>query len=1038
MTPDEKKPETRFKCPNCQQPIVSRFTYCKQCATKFGRDTLFSCPRCGALVKQLERVCPGCQARLTDWGIGAEWLKTPVVSKPETAEPDLETEAGPIISKPLSEIQKPKESATAPTPVQTPLQRTAPSKISRAEALGRTNGLKHGRINGTKKGLVNGTSKGRINGTKSGLVNGTKQGRVNGFKGTKVGEVKEEEQSFLREKIAGKVPMWQAVAAFVVVLILVTSAVILSIQPSAGPTGIVIDGQFSDWASISSYKLSDVLPGNIPQVIESKMNVSGDRINVYLRLQDNAFSGSTPSSYHIFIDADSNVNTGYLLADHMLGADRMVVLSGWDGRLMETTDSNYTDSSDTANWSAWYSIHHTSAIQSLSEIEMSIPSSSGSPLVQIMTAGAVGEFSTPIMSNHGTIVAKQTSLLAGQVASAGNQSVIRVSVRAMGVPEGNYAVTATISNATGTDLASQILQISPSNWTTADFALDLSSLSSGESFAVNARLSSTVFAGPLDVDGEPITGYYLAAPSGIVIDGVFGDWTGRTTADIDTVAVENPNIDIAEYGACTQNNSHFFYVGMQGEALGGADVPEERGKPSSGGGNPTPIVRLRKTGEDLLQVFIDKDPGNWTGKIVTSGSMTIGADYLVEVFGQKGHPTTRSVMQWSSSTSEWIQLGDVKEIGVGGHGIELSVTKALLGNLTASEVIIYTTDWKARSDDCWFNGELQDPWVITSSGSSYQSVDGITWATSGSVTLQGSGSDADTKIVDMIFNMDRNRVWAISDHGRIYTNVSGSNTWTTNLTVDLRSNPDGNPVKAQGNPISDVIAITNYKAGQSNFVYLLTKRGYIYFTKSGIDESSALNPVYWKNDTRRVGAFTDFDDFIYASSNYYAMRSGLNTSIYYGASGAFTPTTVTGSSRTQTHMAIYPGASRATDTIFVLTDQGAIRRSTDGGTSWSAFGNLPVPSGGGNNTATYVGIDLDPSNIIWVVTDNGWVYKSTAALGGTFVKTQHLAYTGIVAIVGLHSIPEFSDLLVPIAAIIVPAVFISRKRRRIDGGSDSD
>jgi len=541
------------------------------------------------------------------------------------------------------------------------------------------------------------------------------------------------------------------------------------------------------------------------------------------------------------------------------------------------------------------------------------------------------------------------------------------------------------------------------------------------------------------VDGVPVRGYYLSIPSNIVVDGIFSDWIGKRISDSDLVQMENQNIDISEYGACTQSSSHFFYVSVVGEALGGADIPEERVKPSSDGGNGPPVVRLRKTGEDLLQVFIDKDPGNWTGLTVFGGNRSIQADYLIEVFGRKGIVTDSSVERWSTSSHKWILLGEIDEIGIGGKGIELSVAKALLGNLTASETLFFTTDWKARSDNSWITGALKDPWVITSAGFSYQSLDGITWASSGSITLQGSGSNADTKIVDMIFNLDRNRVWAVSDHGRIYTNVSG-NTWTTNLTNDLRSNPDGNDRKDQGSPISDVIAITNYPGGGgSNYVYLLTKRGYIYYTKSGIDESSASSPVFWKNDTRRVGAFTDFDDFIYASSNYYAMRSGSNTPLYYAVSSAFAATTVTGSLRTQTHMAIYPGASRATDTIYVLTDQGAIRRSTDGGTSWSAFGNLPVPTGGGgNNSAIYVGIALDPSNTIWVTTDNGWVYKSTTTLGGTFVKTQHLAYTGIVAIVGLHSIPEFSDVITTVLAMMIPAVIITRNRRNRQRKSDPD
>jgi len=1071
MSPDDNKHETRFKCPNCQQPIVSRFTFCKQCETKFGRDTLFSCPRCGALVRQLERVCPGCEARLTDWGVGAEWLGTPLASASQKVEAPKETEPGPIISKPLPELKMPEQveqspkPAPAPTPLpeikkpdqpdrsqkltSAPTQKPAPSKITRAEALGRTNGLKHGRVNGTKQGLVNGTNKGRVNGTRKGLVNGTKkglvngnrkglvngtkQGRVNGFKGPMGGE--QEESSFLSNKIAGKVPTWQALAAVIVVILLVSSAVILSIKPQESErSGIVIDGQFADWATVPSYRLSDLLPGSIPQVIEAKMNRSGDNLNLYMKLQANAFSGTAPSVFYVMIDTDSDINTGYLLADHRFGADRLITLSGWDGHLMESSDSNFSGSSDASNWSAWQIGRYVSVIQSQAELELVLPFFPSNPLVQLITNSAGKEYESPVMSLRGTIIAKQESLLSGLPASSPSQSIIRVSMIAMGVTSGNFTATATIANDTSSNLASAEIQVSSSTWTSSDFSVDLSSLTSGASFSMRTVVTSSAFSGSVDVDGDPINGYYLSIPTNIIIDGAFGDWASKKIIDTDPVAVDNPNIDIAEYGACTQNGSHFFYVSTIGKTLDGADVPEERIKPTPGGvGNQSPVLRLRKTGEDLLQAFIDRDPGTGTGQMLYGGGKMIGADYMVEIYGRKGLVTSSSVKQWSNSTHKWAALGGIEKIGIGGNGIEYSVAKSLLGNLTASEVIFYTTDWKARSDNCWLTGALKDPWIITSSGSSYQSDDGITWVSSGSITLQGSGSNADTKIVDMTCNVNKNHVWAVSDHGRIYTNVSGSNTWTSNLTQDLRAAPDGNSKTEDGAVISDVIAITAYPSGAGEKIFLLTQRGYTYKTKSTIDEGSS--GVSWDNNSQRVASFTDFDDIRYAdptstTSNYYVMRSTTNTPLYWAPLGtAFTATTATGAtSMTQTHIAIYAGASRATDTIYVLCDHGIIQRSINGGTSWAAFGNLPHPSGG-NQTTIYVGIDLDPSNIIWVTTDTGWVYKSTAALGSTFVKTGRPVTAGVVTIA--CPIPEFSDVLVPVClTLVIPAVMISRNRKK--------
>lgn len=1049
MIPDDKKHEKRFKCPNCQQPIVSRFTYCKQCETKFGRDTLFSCPRCGALVKQLERVCPGCEARLTDWGVGAEWLSTPLASVPQKVEAPKEIEPGPIISKPLPELKKPEQvedspkPTTAPTPLpeiqkleqidreirhtRTPIQKPAPSKIPRAEAMGRTNGLKHGRVNGTKHGgLVNGTSSGRVNGTskglvngnQKGLVNGTRQGRVNGFKGSK-GVGQEEEPSLLSHKIAGKIPTWQAVAATLVVILLISSAVILAIQPqNPGQDGIIIDGQFADWVNVPSYKLSELLPGNIPQVIEAKMNMSGSRLNLYMRLQDNAFSGANPSVFYMMIDADSDGDTGYLLADHGLGADRLITLSGWDGHLMESYDSNFSGSSDASNWSAWEVGKYVSIIQSQTELELSLPFFPNAPLLQIATASAGKDYESPVMSLHGTIVAKQESLLSGMLVSMPSQSIIRVSTIAMGIAPGNITATATIANDTNPNLASTVIQVSSSSWSNTDFSLNLSSLTSGDSFSMRAVVTSSAFSGTVDVNGDTVCGYYLSIPTNIVIDGAFGDWMNKKISDTDSAVIENPNIDIAEYGADTQNGSHFFYISIEGDALGGTDIPEERGRSTPGGGGQPPVVRLRKTGEDLLQVFIDKDPGNGTGQVIFSGNKTIGADYLVEMFGRKGHVTTKWVMQWSSSTQEWAHISGFGKVSVEGQGIELSVNKSALGNLTAAQMIILTTDWKAESDNCWFQNALSDPWAITTTGWTKTSSDGITWSYPVGISLTAGDT-----VVAIAHSLDFDYAFAVTNTGRAYSwEVGVSTSWGTNVT---------NPANA-----TNIVGIAPYSKNGPGGAYILAADGRLWYvgTLSGTGRTWIYNTA-GNGRVANNASITDFKDIDFKTTGgrYFAIRSGSNTPVYYaGTAFTWTATSATGSSTAQSHI-YHPGGNPiATEEIFVICQDGSIRYSSNGGSTWAARGNLPAPGAGSpqlQSYAKYVAIDRDEAGTFWAITNTSYCYRSLDT-GSTWTYRGSFAMKNVTSMAcPTGVIPEFDSLLIPMIVIAVPVIAVMRKRR---------
>lgn len=1007
MNPDdERRLERKFKCPNCQEPIVSRFTGCKQCKTRFSRDTLFSCPKCGALVRQLERVCPGCQVRLTDSGVAPEWLG---------AAPPVE-EVG-IDAPTLLPAKKAMEDASPVRPElpiarPAPPRREAPEKIpAKPASKGLTNGLKQGRINGNKRGMVNGN--------KRGMVNGTSQGRVNGFKSLPGAEL-EKPRSTEGRGITGRFATWQLITAVFLMVLLITSAILVYVMPTdSGQSGIAIDGAFADWASVPSYRFAEFLPGTIPAIIEAKMNATSDRLCVYMSMQDNAFSASNPASVYILIDSDSDSATGYNVSPK-LGADWMMVITGWNGSIEEASQSRFSGGLDRNNWSAWQETGSLNIGHSAGEIETSTLLETSNPVIGLVTVINGKECRSPVMSAHGTIVTAQSSLLNDQIATSYSQPVMRVSAVAMGRGGGQIEVHMLIENQTGSIIASEDLQVSTVTWIDMDIIIDAPNLTSGEGFVLCVDAEPQAFNGATTVVGDPVQVYHLVAPSVLEVDGLFGDWVGRKQTDSDTYAIDNSNIDIQECGATTQNQDHFFYVSVSGDALGGSKVPEERSKPAPHNGNWTPAVRLKKTGEDLLRAFIDKDAGNGTGTPMTGGNKTIGADYLIEIYGTDGEVTSSSVKEWSSSEDRWIVIGDTNKIAVACRGMELSVPKSLLGSLSDSEVIFLSTDWKARSDDCWIKGALADPWTMTSSGSTangYSSYNGINWVTQGIISLVSGDS-----VVDItISSENRDVVYALTNTGRAYMwIINTSSSWGSNIT---------DPVKVAGVTITDIVGLAVY-GKTSRGGYVINSTGYLWYaTLTGTGNS-------WTIDSRgRVATATDFVDIEYqkTGADYMAIRSGMNTPVYcFGTGGSFDTTSNTGSSSPHSHI-IHVGAAQISNTkIYVLCENGSIRYSADGGSIWSAFGNLPVPSGGGNSSTTYIGIDIDSWDYIWVITNSGWCYRSTTSLGSTFVKMGRPAGANIIGITTPSVIPEFGSLIAPvIGSLMIPfAISYSRKRGR--------
>jgi predicted nucleic acid-binding Zn-ribbon protein len=1028
-----------MKCTTCGGEFDSELSYCPNCGADFDEVDELMAPAPKVEPKVLTRKVKT-EAYAEEKKIAA--LIDKVSVKKETSE-DLELKLTPepkatpepaeakvaevqqeapkaVEEEPVTIIPEkvePKKAVPVPAPQEKPsVQRE--SKVVPIQTRQIRSALpSQGRVNGTKLGRVNGTKQGRVNGTRQGRVNGTGGGKVNGLKK----QAKQEEivstPSRLHSKIGGRLPLWELLALLVAAVLIISTFAITSLQPAV-KEGITLDGYFSDWTSIPSYKFTTLLPGILDGIDSGKLSFKQDvastsELFVYLDLQDGMFSGGDPSSIYIMIDTDSNPTTGYS-AGQSFGADTMAVLMGWNGTLKETAIEQFPSTADKGDWNSWQSSSGLSYATQNGEIEMALDVPLTTPVVKIVTSIDGEECNGPLMSPSGTIVAKQEPLIDGTVATSSSLSLIRVSVVAMGVAEHDYSFKPTLVGPTGS-LSLNNFTVDSTNWTTVDLTGDITGVANGGCFEYCLSGTASGFEGAVDIIGNSCSGYFMTAPTRIVVDGVFGDWAARKITDTDAVAPGNPDINIQSYGAATQNDSYFAYVGTEGSIFEGADAPEKvkRGTSSVQGGGS--VVKLKKTGEDMLQAFIDVDPSSGIGKHISAGNSSIEADYMVEILGKDGNITESSVMKWSVADSSWTALGDIESSGVGAHGVEFSVNKTLLGNLTSSEIIFFTTDWEGQADDCWLSGALVDPWAVTgtlNSASSFRSNDGISWENAGSIALLPG-----ERVVAIANSLDRTYVFAVTNTGRVYDwQVNVDSSWGTEVTGPCNE--------------TNVVGIAPDSVTGEGGCAILNVNGSIW-TNNALGTARG-----WTNASSKVtqGAY-DFKDMCYNSTGgrYWALRSAVDTPLYCSDDlASWTATTSTGSSATQVHVYnVGDGAGTpANEKLFVLCEDGTISYSPDGGANWESRGDLPAPGESGlPDYSKYVAIDRDGSGVFWAMTNTSYCYKSTDT-GSTWTYTGNFGVNDVASMACSDPfIPEFDSMIVPIVGLLVLCLIVPRRRR---------
>jgi len=865
-------------------------------------------------------------------------------------------------------------------------------------------GLVNGRgaVNGT--GMING--RGAINGT--GVVNGT--GITNGTGLPRV-------RGSVTERRSSLVTRWQFLAILVAVAIVIPIFVFVAYSR---PTGLAIDGEFGDWSDAEKFgmQVSSTVSGIAVQ--EWSVQNDGTSLYMYVGVEGAVMGSSSVDSFYLFVDSDDSSNTGYIVSG--MGADYMLELDGWDGAVRSTSVMEYTSTGDQYDWNSWVNDGSmtvsivSSKLEAMGDLPEILDDNARYLLLsQTNTPDQAYSVSYPVPADGGLLIVRLEPGLAvspslGTVPAETSISLSRLVLTCDGAWGVISRIAPTVVNASLVSTFGSV-SISLGEEEILDVLVDTSSTPTSKlvSVALDESGLSATFSDVV-ILGDSVSAYVVSAPASIEIDGAFGDWLGRLTSDNDSSLVSNPNINMTSTGFANSASYSAFYVSVEGEMFQGVYAPSAKSKPSGGGGGGGGIISNRKSGEDVLRIFIDSDVSSATGLAMTRSTKTIGAEYLIDVRGVNGKIVSQSIEMYDGS--DWIMTDETVYAAKDQQRLELSVLGSSIGGNTSIASIIETTDWRDRTDWAWA-ASVPDPWVVTGLGVTYQSDTGALWNYIGMPSLAPGD-----QVVDIAMTTDDKIVLIVTNTGRTYYWDLGSS--STNWTAGM-----SNPIDVAN--YSEAVSMAFFsKTG----AWLLTKNGSYFYLMDAI--SPPPNKEWTYQDVAASGV-TDFTDINYEGGTMYALRSGPNTSLSFSLNGNFftSLTNPTGSVSNQTEFTYIPGgAGSSDDRIFVLCENGNIRYSADGGQIWSAWGNLPTPTGG--NTSKYVGLGIDSTGYMWVVTDTGYCYRSAdSTTFTTFNYTGQAPTSGIVAIVPLPTvppgIPEFQYLLAPVIGSMV--IVLSWRRR---------
>ncbi|MEM4161361.1 MAG: right-handed parallel beta-helix repeat-containing protein, partial [Thermoplasmata archaeon] len=255
---------------------------------------------------------------------------------------------------------------------------------------------------------------------------------------------------------------------------------------------------------------------------------------------------------------------------------------------------------------------------------------------------------------------------------------------------------------------------------------------------------------PYRIVGNGGKAYYGSLPSGIVIDGAFGDWQG-VEKDTDGSGDAGQNIDLREYASAIAGNA-YFYMAVDGTMLAGCEIPVLGARPPVQPGPPMPVVIKENLGMDVARVYIDL----MNSTINTFNPAMIQHGYLIELQGRNGQVISAKAWKWENGVKgKEIQNPNI-DYGLSDGKIEFSVAGSALAGLNNDTKFYFEmTNWlgeKDASEIAYRAGKIQHQNTIANGGTKGTPhapihINGNSQFTGENGVVGGSGTQSDPYII---------------------------------------------------------------------------------------------------------------------------------------------------------------------------------------------------------------------------------------------------------------------------------------------------
>ncbi len=495
---------------------------------------------------------------------------------------------------------------------------------------------------------------------------------------------------------------WQFLSVLVVLIVVVSSFVYLSY--ANGKNALSIDGRFNDWAHTEKFTMNVGATAASIDVNQWAVRTEGTRLYLYVDVQGSLMGSQQVDSFYLFVDSDDYALTGYKIGG--LGADFLLQIDGWNSSVRSSSLCRYTSPSDQYNWTAWSVIGSVNAaiagsqLEAMADISLTLGSDAR---YLLLSQNELDQQSVSyvVPKEGGTLVIRQEpitdNMTDGTVPKTSGVGLLRLNLFAEGA---GGTVTSILPTVIGGQSSGSLgpVTLKRGESRTLDVVVDTSASSQGALVSVEVRSSNVESDfSELSLIGDAAKAYVAAAPSAIAIDGAFGDWIGRTSADTDSLSVRNPDVDIDSTGAVNSTQASYFFASVKGSVCNGSFVPAIKARPSGSSGGGGFVVPARVSGEDRLMVFIDSDRNISTGLPLSMSTKVIGADYMVEIRGMNGAIDTATLSVYQGGL--WSEVpGNVVIAANDLQRIEIGVVASAIADSSSIDYIIQTTDWRGNGD----------------------------------------------------------------------------------------------------------------------------------------------------------------------------------------------------------------------------------------------------------------------------------------------------------------------------------------------------